>query len=277
MKQRFLIGLIVSILLLFMSSFVLLSYTTGKFNDEVWKLIGTTEKEGKLSIAQSFRQGYLFTYSAKNAKNIAVGNRAAVATDLLNYAKLFVNSPAFINDYQKFREDARPSLPEPMKTKERIRADYIKSTEDGIHNVEKVIAVTSDAGVKKALNDNLVLQKKQLEEYKSPGNKMIEMAWEGEQNNFKFRNDEYQRSVKQWEVEYPEKSSQLVKLRLEKFLEITKDIDYNAGLTERNGKKYFINPKYESKSAHWKMAFRAGKEVTETARQFAHQWLKELN
>ena len=70
---------------------------------------------------------------------------------------------------------------------------------------------------------------------------------------------------------------QLIKTRLFKFLEVTKDIDYNAQLTERNGKKYFANPKYEGKSGQWKMAFRAGKEVTETARTFVQEWLKELN
>ena len=103
------------------------------------------------------------------------------------------------------------------------------------------------------------------------------MSWQGEQNNFKWRNDEYQKSVKQWEADFPVKSSQLIKIRLAKFLEITKDIDYSAALTERNGKKFFTNTKYEAMSLQWKMGFRAGKEVTETARTFAQQWLKELN
>ncbi len=59
-------------------------------------------------------------------------------------------------------------------------------------------------------------------------------------------------------------------------LETTKDVDFNAKLTEQYGKKRFVNPAYEAKSAEWKMAFRAGKEVTEVTRSFAQQWLNEL-
>lgn len=277
MKRRILTGIIATAIIIFMSSFVLVNYTTKKITDDIWKLLGITEKDGKLSIDQSFRQGYLFSYGAKNAKNIALGNRAAVATDLLNYTKQYINSPVFTTEYLKYRESLKPQPPEPMKTKESIREKFIKDTEDGIRNIEKVIAATADAGVKKTLGDQIPVQKKQLEDYKSPNSKMIEMAWQGEQNNFKRRNDQYLQSVKQWEADLPENTSQLIKARLVKLLEVTKDIDYSAALTERNGKKYFVNPKYEAQNPQWKMGFRAGKEVTETARVFAQQWLKELN
>lgn len=277
MKQKFLKRITASAFILVMSSFAFMSYTTKKLTDDVWKILGGTEKDCKLSITQSFQQGNLFTYGAKNARNIAVGNRATVATDLLNYAKKYLSSPVFIKDYETYRQNMKPQPPEPMKTKESIREKFIKDAEQGIRNIEKVIATTADANVKKTLGEQIPIQKKQLEDYKSPNSKMIEAAWQGEQNNFKWRDDEYQKSVKQWEADYPEKSPQLIKARLLKFLEVTKDIDYNAELTERNGKKYFTNPKYEAKNAQWKMAFRAGKEVTETARTFAQQWLKELN
>ena len=59
-------------------------------------------------------------------------------------------------------------------------------------------------------------------------------------------------------------------------LEITKDVDYNAELKEINNKKKFVNASYEAKRPEWKMAFRAGKEVTEVTRAFAEQWLDEL-
>jgi hypothetical protein len=58
---------------------------------------------------------------------------------------------------------------------------------------------------------------------------------------------------------------------------LTQGIDFNAALKESGGNKVFVNPAYEKKSNKWKMAFRAGKEVTEAARAFAQQWLKELN
>ncbi len=277
MKQKFLTKIAATTLILVMSSVAFMSYTSKKITDDIWKLLGTTEKDGKLSIAQSFRQGNLFAYGVKNAKNIAFGNRAAVAADLLKYTKQYVTTPAFIKEYESYRENLKPQPPEPMKTKESIREKFIKDAENGIKNIEKILPSIADAKNKKTLTDQIELQKKQIEDYKSPNSKMIEMSWQGEQNNFKWRNDEYQKSVKQWEADFPVKSSQLIKIRLAKFLEITKDIDYSAALTERNGKKFFTNTKYEAMSLQWKMGFRAGKEVTETARTFVQQWLKELN
>ncbi len=277
MKRRILTGIIATAIIIFMSSFVLINYTTKKMMDDIWKLLGITEKDGKLSISQSFRQGYLFRYGAKNAKNIALGNRTAVTTDLLNYTKQYVNTPAFIKEYEENRMNMKPQPPEPMKTKESIREKFIKDAEQGIINMEKILPAITDDKNKKMITDQVASQKKQIEDYKSPNNKMIEAAWRGEQNNYKWKNDEYLQSIKQWEADYPEKSSQLIKARLAKFLDITKDIDFNAALVEKNGKKYFANPKYEAQHPHWKMAFRAGKEVTETARTFAQQWLKELN
>ncbi len=51
----------------------------------------------------------------------------------------------------------------------------------------------------------------------------------------------------------------------------TKVIDFNAGLTTKNGEKIFVNPDYERKGNRWKMAFRAGKEVVEPSREFVQK------
>ena len=82
--------------------------------------------------------------------------------------------------------------------------------------------------------------------------------------------------VERWEKEFPIDYKEIVRNRLQEFLKLTADIDYNAALKDVNGKKKFVNPNYERKSSQWKMAFRAGKEVTEPARAFVQQWLKEL-
>ncbi len=62
----------------------------------------------------------------------------------------------------------------------------------------------------------------------------------------------------------------------EKFLDEMSNIDFDAALTEKNGKQLFVNPDYERKSNRWKMAFRAGKEVIEPARIFVQQWADEI-
>jgi hypothetical protein len=98
-----------------------------------------------------------------------------------------------------------------------------------------------------------------------------------EQENAKNLNERFKGSGKKWEINYPQNLRQVIKARLVQFLAQTNGIDYNAKLAERNGKQIFTNPAYEAKNLQWKMAFHAGKEVTETARTFIQQWLKELN
>jgi hypothetical protein len=46
----------------------------------------------------------------------------------------------------------------------------------------------------------------------------------------------------------------MIKARLESFLQITADVDYNAALKEEYRQKKFVNSVYEKKPAEWKMA-----------------------
>lgn len=84
------------------------------------------------------------------------------------------------------------------------------------------------------------------------------------------------RKIADWEAAYPSTHLPFVKQRLQQFLDETNDIDFSAELYEKKGIKYFTNPAYERKSDRWKMAFRAGKEVVEPARNFAREWMREL-
>jgi hypothetical protein len=59
---------------------------------------------------------------------------------------------------------------------------------------------------------------------------------------------------------------------LEHFLEVTKDVDFQAQLDGRR----FANADYEKRDGWWKMCFRAGPEATAAARQVAGSWLADL-
>ena len=74
------------------------------------------------------------------------------------------------------------------------------------------------------------------------------------------------------ENRYPADPNELIKKRLEEFLEISETVDFNA---EMNG-RMFANPKYESKDDKWKMCYRAGEDVVTAARGEAKKWLEEL-
>ena len=85
--------------------------------------------------------------------------------------------------------------------------------------------------------------------------------------------------MKRWEKEFPENINAFITDKLKKMPDYTKDIDYNAALVEKYGKKRFVNQSYEAKRTDpiaigWKQGFRAGKDVTEPARAFAKKWLR---
>ena len=256
----------------------LVSFQVKKVNDEVWKLLGMTKDAGNEGINMSFMQGYLYYYNAKAIKNIALGNRPAIAKDLLAYTKQYINSEGFKNQYSKARADAKPGEVKlkPVRTKEQIQKEQIAETEKSIKEVEtNMNQMTAD--VKKSLEPVVVNMKKQLEEYKNPNNKMFDILLQGEKYQNERAINDHADQIKKWETNYPADMKILVKSRLTKLLELTKDVDFNAELVEKFGKKRFVNPVYERKPREWKQAFRAGKEVSDMTRAFAEVWLKEVN
>jgi hypothetical protein len=71
---------------------------------------------------------------------------------------------------------------------------------------------------------------------------------------------------------YPSDPQELVKKRLEEFLEISGTVNFDA---EMRG-NMFADARYEGKDDKWKMCYRAGKEVIDAAREEAKKWLDEL-
>lgn len=86
----------------------------------------------------------------------------------------------------------------------------------------------------------------------------------------------YKEDMAKWQTRFPEDSRQMIKNRLKQFIDIAATVDFNAQLKDAYGLKKFVNPAHERKSAEWKQMFRAGKDVTETAKKFAEKWLAEL-
>ncbi len=68
-----------------------------------------------------------------------------------------------------------------------------------------------------------------------------------------------------------------IRIQLEQFLEVTKDVDYDARLVKQGwGTMEFENPEYVSKPMLWKQCFRLGKTAGNEFRAFATEWLTEL-
>lgn len=258
------------------TTIIMFSYGFKKKADDLWSQLGISQQKANNNIKESFTRGFLNIYGVKNIKNVGSGNKLAVARDLLNYTKQFMNTQ-FKAAYEKERANAKPAEPEVNagRTKEQIQKEEVAKLEKAIKETEASMK-TLDAATQKIMQSTMDVNKKLLAEYKKPDNKMFEMMAQNEKYELESRKEDYNRDLEQWEENYPADYKQVIKNRLEQMLDITSDVDFDAATREEYGKKKFVNPNYEGKSSAWKMAFRAGKEVTGLTRAFAEQWLKEL-
>ena len=244
--------------------------------DDLWKELGMEQQVANSNIRQSFLSGYLYTYGTKNIKNIATGDKVSVAKNLLAYTKQYVTTQ-FKAVYEKERMASKPAQPQlkPLRTKEEIQKEEIAKLEENIKKTETDMKTMND-DMKKIFASVLEQNKKTLEEYKKPGNQLWELMAQGEKSTQENQVSNYKQALEDWKTKYPEDYKLVIKDRLQKMLELTKDVDFNAELKEQYGKKKFVNQAYEAKRPEWKMAFRAGKEVTEVTRAFAEQWLERV-
>lgn len=256
-------------------SLILFSFTVNRINDEFFKQLGISKTEGDKKITNSILGGYLDAYGLKNAKNIALGNRTAVAKDLLAYTRQYVSSPAFRNEYLTLKQSNKPVQPETPETPEQMRSSMIKLAKEGVEQSEASLK-KADPQFKKIFEDAVTYAKKNLQQAEDPNNKFQLSYKKNYEQLLKTHQETIKFSLERWEKEYPQDHMVFVKQRLQQFLDETKGIEYSATTFSKNGKQYFTDPQYERKSNRWKMAYRAGKEVVEPAREFVQQWLETI-
>lgn len=262
------------VVLVFACAFLMLSFTTQKLADDFLKQLGITKPNADTKIVNSIIEGSLDQYGLRNAKNIALGNRAAVAKDLLQYVKGQVNTESFKKAYAETKQKNKPSLLV-TKTPEDFQKEQVESSKKSLAEVE-ANHKKADATLKPMFEKILVQAQKQLKDAQDPNSKTNANYRRNYEQTAKFADDANKRMLAEWEVKYPANHLLFVKKRMQQFLDETDDIDFNAVLETKNGKKIFVNRAYESKGNRWKMGFRAGKEVVETARAFIQNWMTEI-
>lgn len=267
------LAVVLPVLLLTLS---LLSFTASRqLAGDLWQQLGCSQSQGNEGIKRSFMQGYLYYYSGRNVKNLATGDRLAVAKDLMAYCKSYVNSAAFKTAYAQERKAACPTVPDTSTaSKEEIRKDEIAKLQKSVDGMEASMK-NMDAEMQKALKESLEVIKQSIADYKKPDNEMIEAMYQNELQSKKNDWTSYEKNLSRWKEEYPENPQVLIRKRLQAFLDLSATVDFNAELKESGGKKRFVNPTYEAKSTEWKQIFRSGKEITEMAREFVKQWISE--
>ena len=273
MKRNLFAG-IASTLIIITSSFTFTYCQTNRNQDGFWIQLGITEKDAKSDISDSFFRPYRPSYHL--FQKIATGSRAALIIAAGNYSKEYVKTPAFEKEYKQYRDgQIKVNTPAPVLTREQIAKKNITNLENGIKTTENNCNKSTDPNTKKACEQSLDYMKKQLTEFKSGKSAQIDYELRMDEQRY----DEAKKGFDEWMKEHPESVQDLIKLRLNQFMAGTKGIDYNAVYSQDNvarGLGPFKNQVYNEKGPWWGHGFFAGKEVTETARTFAQQWLKEL-
>lgn len=263
-------GFILVILSLF-----LFSFKVQTVKDDFLKQLGISQAEANDKITSSLLSGSLDHYGIRNLKNILMNDRAAVVKDLATYAKQYANSDAFKKEYAALKERNRPAPAQKIETPEEMRANLIKMAKEYVVNSENTLK-NSTAQTKKIFTEMLDAAKKNLKEAEDPNNKTIRNWAQHYDEMKKMTQQSWENQVGEWEARYPSNHLLYVKVKLNDFLVATEGIDFSARLYDKNGKKYFENPGYERMDIRWKMAFRAGKDAVEAAREFASKWMSEI-
>jgi len=259
-----------------MVSFLTLALKAKKLADDVWSQLGIKPADATANIYSSIQNGSFAYWGAKNAKNIAMGDRTAVINQLVAHAKKYIASEEFKRRYENEKKLRMPKEPElfpinveEIRAKEKQRIEQqIKQTEANANHPNPKVR----NGVPKAL-ENLKAELKTIDD---PNNKNVEREVKQLESWNTAAQNRYKAQVQKLETDFPPNPQDLIKRRLQEMLDITADVDYNAELKEVGRFQVFVNPVYERKSKDWKLAFRSGKETTDVVRAIAQKWLKEL-
>lgn len=252
----------------------LISFTVRSLGDDFLKQLGLTKPGAEEKIRQGILGGSIDVYGIKGLKSIATSNRAAVASEIVSYTKRYVSTADFLKNYNEMRDYYKPKF-QKLQTPEEMRSEAVANQKKGIAQIEESIR-KADASTKPIFEKVLVGAKEDLKKVEDPNSKHNAAYAKNYEQAVKQNQQNYDRQIADWEAKYPSNHLLYVKKRLQEFINETADIDFEAELITKNGKKYFVNRAYESKGNRWKMAFRAGKDVITTARTLAEKWMSEI-
>lgn len=236
--------------------------------------LGISEGRAKEAVFDSFMADAV-SIAGKPAAFIAMAPAARVA--LVNFAltlaRTFVESDDFKRRYADHREANGPDPLPDAQSADEIFKKQREGFENQVAEMRKLFdQITAEQRV--TLEEGWKQMREQFDEMeKGERRKQIEASI-NEQRAAMVR--ERDAAMKEFEKAYPADPRALVAMRLRHFLDATKDVDYGAELIDKDKKKVFADAALEARPAEWKMAFRAGKPATDTARAFAQKWLDDL-
>lgn len=189
--------------------------------------------------------------TVKFLSQIISGDKSAAAADLCEYVRDYVNSEKFVDAYQRARASAKPTR-EPFVLTPEMLDDQRKELKELEVNLATMKAQNMPEAYIKQMGQAIVFKREFIE-----------------------KNSDSTPNKTQWEKMYPENPADMVKTRLEEYLQLLATVDFNATTIGTGKQVIFTNPEYERKSLKWKAIYRAGKEVNDVVAAFTKEWLRE--
>lgn len=239
--------------------------------------VGIPAEDIRQAVFSSFISQYFSYPNIAKVKSIATGQRSAAVQEIYAFAKSYVQTPEFKKRYAEWREQMKPEPPEKPKSMAEQRKEQKAQQQASIKEMEQQMK-TMPAEYQATMKETISLMKQQMKEYDNPDNPMF--SKEMEQMQLEMYNssvEDHKQQLVEWEKKCPADPNVMIRKWLNKFLDISKDVDFSARLIPgEGGKMVFAKSEFESKSSEWKMCYRAGREVVNAARAASQQWLQEL-
>ena len=236
--------------------------------------LGISEGRAREAVFDSFITDTLsLAGDSKTFTAAPAGARVALVNFALSLARSFSETDDFKRRYADHREANGPDpLPE-APSADAILAKQRAGFEEQVLQMRKLFdQITPEQ--RATLEAGWTDMRTQLTEMET-GPRRAELDKALRQQRV-MQERERELAMKELDAIWPADHRALVANRLRHFLELSKDVAYDATLVDKDGKKVFADPALEAKPKEWKMCFRAGKPATDAARAFAQKWLNDL-
>jgi hypothetical protein len=245
---------------------------------DVLSQLGVSQQDANTYIWTSFLYQH-FQYPTTNAiRSLTSPKRAEVCKELAAYTKKYLLSPEFKKVYAQRREVQKPQAPPYVPDPDQMMNDKAEGIRNQIKQQENLrTAPTTNEKAKANVENNIKRLQDQLKSYTDSTHPKYAMNKKPLLDMRAAVMGDYDKKMEQFKKEYPANPNELIRDRLQKFLALSDEVDFNGELKPGpGGFKIFVNPEYEKKSKDWKACYRAGKETIAVVRGEVQKFLKEL-
>jgi hypothetical protein len=219
--------------------------------------------------------GLAFPESCKKIPDYA---KAMIAVDMVRLAKEYTTTDEFRKWYAEYRKAKMPRPPGPPTATTNTQLNDAASIQQQISDAEaKMQQVPEDQrGDHRRYIEGLKVRLQQVLQTPPPTAPIPPPA-DAASQIYAAQLRSFQDSTALWQRDWPENPNQFIRMRLQRYLDLSSAVDFSATTTtDEKGIKHFTNAEYEKKPGSWKRCYRTGKEANAQVRPIVQEWISTL-